>query len=332
MAPLASIAIATWNRCNLLAELILSLENQTLPRDDYVINVYDSSSPDGTRQVVEELAAIYDNIHYINVDVNSPAHKRNVAISETTTPIIIFMDDDMLAYPQLVDAHVRAQKSANGVAYCGQVRFPTRLVQSSNYFRFRDSRHLGPMRSGLDLENLPFQFIVIMNMSAKVEELRSKVGLFSEDFRSYACEDYEYGYRLAKAGIRMAYLEDALAIHREASHGVAVFSNKLRSMARESVPVLKQLVPAEELAGRTFDLEPITPAEELTTRLRKQLAQGMMNRQLAHLIQRYLEMTDKMPFFYSSALYQYLLAEAYYEGVQQRPQENQAQFGSTGAC
>ena len=322
MTPIATVAISTWKRSNLLAELIVSLENQTMQRDSYAINVYDSSSPDETQQIVTELASIYGNVHYVNVEINSPAHKRNVAIKEITTPVIIFMDDDLLAYPGLIEAHVSAQHNATGVAYCGQVRFPAQLVQNSNYFRYRDSRHLGPSRPGIDLNNLPFQFIVIMNMSAKPDELRSRVGMFSEEFRAYACEDYEYGYRLTKAGIRLAYLEDALAIHREASHGIGVFSEKLRSMSRESVPVLKQIIPATEFRGKGFDLEPVSEEESLRSRLRKQTLQALMNRYLATMVQYYLETTDSVPSLYFPPLYQYLLAHAYYEGVQQRSHES----------
>lgn len=177
----ATVIVTTWNRREVLEGLLAALGKQTLANADFEVLVCDSESTDGTRGAVEAAAKLYGNIHYVSISANNPSAKRNEGIQRARTDTVIFLDDDVIPEPGLVEAHVRAHEGATGVAFCGQVRYPATWVRRSNYFRFRDLRHIGPARR-LDPKNIPFWNIVVMNLSFKRSELLFHVGYFSEEF------------------------------------------------------------------------------------------------------------------------------------------------------
>lgn len=57
-----TVIVATYNRCDLLKEALMSLFEQTRDRYKYEIIVVDNNSTDNTRQVAQEFAANYDNV------------------------------------------------------------------------------------------------------------------------------------------------------------------------------------------------------------------------------------------------------------------------------
>ena len=165
MALKISVAIATWQRKTLLSRLILALEEQTVPRDDYEIIVCDSGSADGTSEMMVELCKRFTNIKYINLPINTLSAKRNEGIRRASAPIVLFMDDDLQPVKPFLEAHLRAHNAGENVVFCGQIRFPAKWIERSNYFRYRDSRHLGHTRPEINHMDIPYMMLVVMNLS-----------------------------------------------------------------------------------------------------------------------------------------------------------------------
>ena len=256
-----SVCIATWSRKNKLQEIIELLENQSMPREEYEIIVVDSCSPDGTDDLMSCLCAKFNNIKYIKDAANVLAVKRNVGIENSSSDIIVFMDDDVYPSNTFIESHFRANMDNKDTFYCGQIRFPEELCELSNYYFFRDSQHLKKKDSSKDL---PFNNIVVMNLSFR-KSFIGKTGKVDERFLGYGCEDIEFGYRVVKAGFKLRYLDEALAIHKEDSSDIVSYGKKLYKSGLYGDRVLKRICPEAEkainkgkkLIGFLLSLKPI---------------------------------------------------------------------------
>lgn len=311
-----SVIMATWNRCELLKKLILSLEDQSICQDSYQIIVCDSGSTDCTPEMMGQLTHTYNNLTYLNIETNNPAHKRNAAMHRAVAPLVVLMDDDLLVVQGFLEAHLRAHADVEKMAFCGQVRFPPDWVKASNHFRFRDSRHLGA-EFGEEKE-IPYHKIVMMNISFKREELSQLVGDVSETFPRYGFEDFEFGYRVAAAGIKLRYLQSALAYHYEAGGSVAQYARKLSIAARDSAPVLNHLVPEWSNTTLLRYLEPVSRHDTVRTQATKRVLSLLFQDSGRKIVQAFLEKTDHIGWLYAPWMFRYLGAAAYAEGVTSR--------------
>ena len=90
-----SIVIPTYNRKNLLKDMLESLFNQTYPEGKYEIIVCDDGSNDGTEEMVRELAKKSPcALKYYKQVNRGPASARNMGIKNAMGKIIGFTDDD----------------------------------------------------------------------------------------------------------------------------------------------------------------------------------------------------------------------------------------------
>ncbi|MDX1944599.1 MAG: glycosyltransferase [Pirellulaceae bacterium] len=93
---LITAAICTYNRYPQLSDALASLRGQSLPARDYQILVVDNS-PD--RELARRFAAdnAGSNCRFVGVDQPGLSRARNVAIAQSETPYLAFLDDDALA-------------------------------------------------------------------------------------------------------------------------------------------------------------------------------------------------------------------------------------------
>jgi glycosyltransferase involved in cell wall biosynthesis len=93
-----SIVIATYNRAELLADTLRSLETQQVPRTiKWEVVVVDNNSRDATRDVVERFrrAAVL-NIRYEFEPRQGQSFARNLGIESAAGGVIVFTDDDII--------------------------------------------------------------------------------------------------------------------------------------------------------------------------------------------------------------------------------------------
>lgn len=275
-----SACIATWKRADKLKDIILLLENQTIPQADYEIVVVDSKSPDHTKKTVLELQQRFDNIVYVEDADNVLAAKRNIGVERAKGDVIIFMDDDVYPTPGFMEAHLKANSQPERTFFCGQIRFPQEDVDRSNYYYFRDRQHLKEKDIGKDL---PFNNIVVMNLSFR-KEYFGKTGKVDERFIGYGCEDIEFGWRVKKAGFHLKYLPDALAIHREDSSSIVEYGNKLYKSGLYGARILKEVSPEAyaALSGRVGQLGYVLSLKPIQTCLESVLLRTDNERSAYH--------------------------------------------------
>lgn len=94
-----SIIIPTLNNAKYLKNALISVQNQTFPKDGYEIIVVDNGSTDNTRQVTEQIITAYPThqIRYIYEPEPGLLSGRHRGAKEAKGQVLVFVDDDIEA-------------------------------------------------------------------------------------------------------------------------------------------------------------------------------------------------------------------------------------------
>ncbi len=142
-----------------------------------------------------------------------PSSARNTGAAMARGCRIVFLDDDIVADPGFLAAHLDAAQQAPGAAVVGQ---SAPAVTATGWFgkaitdwwteRFRTMAAPGYRFGHTD--------VMSGNLSVP-RDLFAAIGGF--DTTLLCREDYELGYRLAQDGVRIVYAPDARGLHHDAS-------------------------------------------------------------------------------------------------------------------
>ncbi|MET0591513.1 MAG: glycosyltransferase family A protein, partial [Polyangiaceae bacterium] len=108
-APELSVVVATYNRANLLRELLADLEKQSLPPHAFEVVIVD----DGSKSPVKPALAGEKTSYALRVIEQSnagPAAARHHGISEARADVILIVDDDMRLPETLLEEHLRRHR------------------------------------------------------------------------------------------------------------------------------------------------------------------------------------------------------------------------------
>jgi glycosyltransferase involved in cell wall biosynthesis len=196
-----SVVIPSLNRADILARTIDRIEHQTVSRETYEVLVINNNSSDHTESVLSQKGAVYPNLRSFTQLKPGAAATRNVGIRESAGDIILFIDDDILADPQLVANHLKYHKEYPGNSVIGTVVSQWEKATDPFLRYLRDRGIFNPYSIAC---NRPMDFSYYHTGNASTSrKLLQGVGGFNEDFRVYGMEDIELGYRLEKQGCRM---------------------------------------------------------------------------------------------------------------------------------
>lgn len=203
--PLLSVLICTYNRAELLGKLLDSLRKQTLPVEDFELVVVDDGSSDNTRRVVEQLKASLP-VRYFYQNNAGLAVARNHGLYHVDAPIVLFLDDDDLATPSLLEEHVKTHQA-----------YPEEIYAVLGFTSLADDVSRKPLmhfvtKVGYYLSCYPlikhgdildYTYFWGGRTSCKTGLLRHH-GVFNPLF-TFGCEDIELGFRLSKHGLKVVY-------------------------------------------------------------------------------------------------------------------------------
>ncbi len=201
----ASVVIPTFNRADGLRTCLETLREQTASADSFEVVVVDDGSTDGTAAMLAAIDLPYRLVVERQPNAGAGA-ARNRGVEAATGRWCIFIDDDILVDPGLVEGHVRAQRERGGIVGVGGLRIRTVARQGgfSRYYRDWWTEHYRRFEDG---ERTPsFWDGYSGNLSVPRETLLAIGGYDESLARS---EDVELSYRLEQAGLEIAYVHDA---------------------------------------------------------------------------------------------------------------------------
>jgi GT2 family glycosyltransferase len=207
--PRLSVVIPTYQRRDSLLRTLASLGAQTLPAEAYEVIVVVDGSTDGTAEAVRRLTVPY-SLRVLEGSNRGRAKACNLGIRAAAGELVVLLDDDMEACPNLLAGHARAHGGPGERAVVGAAPIVT-SPDSPPLVRYKAKGF------SLRLEQLAqpgyrlhFRDTYTGNFSTRRDVLL-KVGGFDEAFEVYGHEDYELALRLQEAGVELAYSQEARA-------------------------------------------------------------------------------------------------------------------------
>lgn len=261
-----SVVVPTFQKVDLLSTTLEALTGQTYPAGALEVVVVDDCSGDDTGAFLEGLDPPYRltvETHAVN---RGRAAARNTGIRAASGDLVVFLDDDMRAEPDLVAEHVAFHERHPGSAVIGNALTAPELGQS-NVYSYLDTRGVHKLAPG---DRAPARYFLTNNSSVPRTALLA-AGLFDDSFASYGFEDMEIAYRLEReAGLRFWYCSAAVAYHIH-SHTLDELLAKRLEGARSSLPLLLRKFP-EKASDLSVDaLLPSSPSDPTALRMKKAL-------------------------------------------------------------
>lgn len=218
-APEVSVVVPTFRRPHLLQACIESFDDQADPATFEMV-VVDDGSRDETPALLDSLSRARPWLRWsLNKTNRGPAAARNRALEKACGRLVLFVDDDIAAAPDLVRTHVELHHKADDdrLAVLGLVRWhPSLRVTPFMHWLDRSGLQFGYdtwLREGP--VDVPASAFYTANLSMR-RGLVTEAGGFDERFPFPAYEDLELATRLTDRGLRMEYRPAALAYHRRA--------------------------------------------------------------------------------------------------------------------
>jgi hypothetical protein len=155
---------------------------------------------------------------------------RNRAIPLASSPLTLFVGDDMIPHADFVRGHLAAHRryKAAEVAILGRTEWSPRIPRNTLMDHIDG---IGAQQFSYhylqDEQEYDFRHFYTSNISLKTRFLQSLDRWFDTDFYLYGYEDTELGYRLANRGMRIVY-QSALGLEHSHYYNIWTFSARQR--------------------------------------------------------------------------------------------------------
>ena len=210
-----SVVICTLNREEPLIHVLELLKDQTVsPLEILVVDQSAEHQP----ATLNYLKDNRDRVRLLTMTPPSMTAARNLARREARGDLILFLDDDVLFYPTLVQNHLENFQDPNLGAVSGKVlydgseenEFPwaARITRSGKY-----------LRNFTTNQRCPVPTLYGCNMSIRRDVLEA-VGEFDLNlWGNFLWEDVDYALRIRKHGYQILYDPRAAVFHVMAQKG-----------------------------------------------------------------------------------------------------------------
>lgn len=202
-----AVLISTHNRRERLSACLDALRAQTQDPATFEVIVADDGSADGTAEMVEGYESPF-RLRALRLGKRGKPAALNAALEVCEAAICLFIDDDVIASPELVAAHVAAAEENPRLLGIG--RLTQRQPSRPDWFGRAYAAAWNERYDDLAGRAPDWADCYGANFSAPLDVLR-EIGGFDDTLD--AVEDIELGYRLCRAGCTPAYLPSAQAVH-----------------------------------------------------------------------------------------------------------------------
>jgi glycosyltransferase involved in cell wall biosynthesis len=186
-----------------------SLNTQTLDKNRFEVILVEDGSDQKHKARVEALMSEFFPYHrYLWQKSSGQGVARNLAMEHCLGRLILFLNDDAIAIPTLLDDHIKVHQEnpQEAVAVLGKFTVSPELPYSM--FARLHSEHAYGIFEGQ--AEIGWRGFYTCNISVKKSFL-DKYGKFDAQLRYY--EDVELGERLSHQGLRILYRPQILAYH-----------------------------------------------------------------------------------------------------------------------
>ncbi|MEP6878090.1 MAG: glycosyltransferase family A protein [Nitrosospira sp.] len=209
--PILSAVICTYNRASLLAKVLDSLCQQTLPAHNFEVVIINDGSVDDTEAVVAAYASRL-SLRYIYQRNAGLASAKNHGLFASCGEVVLFLDDDDIAKETLLEEHVKTHKEfpARHYAVLGYTALSPDISENSLMHFVTEIGHFLFSYSSLKHGDVLDYTYFWGGRSSCKRSLLLEFGTFNPIFR-FGCEDIELGYRLSKQGLRVIFNKNAIS-------------------------------------------------------------------------------------------------------------------------
>ena len=308
-----SVVISTWNRVEILLKILENFKNQTIDKQIFEIIICDSFSKDGTDKAINKfkLENIDINILYTNIKKNILASKRNHGINLSNGEIVVLIDDDCLPNNFFLETYLKEFKNLDEkIILNGVVDYPESYMKKSNYLKYRKSRHFQNDKYDNNRDfKLEANKIVAMNMAFKKSKAISETKYFNEEFLGYGFEDYDFGWRLIKAGFQLKK-SSAKIIHMELGSNFLGYLKKFYHLGRDGMNNLIKINYDAAQNSVYFKIE--------SNKFAIFFIKSLIFLKFFKFIEKIIANLEKMPYFYTPLFYRLALTSTYIRGCADR--------------
>lgn len=208
--PLLSVIIPTHNRSQMLARHLRALSRQTQPVGDFEVLVVADACDDDTAEVVAALCPqLPFRVQFISHSARSASATRNLGTTHAQGQIYLFLDDDVLAEPDLIAAHLKSGGENRVVMGYSKPAFPEKL----SFWQYSARLWWEDAFRAMRMPGYRFSYRDFFSGNVSMPAvLFHRVGGFDTTIR-VRLEDYELGLRLLKAGAEFCFAPQAIGHH-----------------------------------------------------------------------------------------------------------------------
>jgi GT2 family glycosyltransferase len=202
-----SVVVPSYNRRESLRRLLHALEHQTV--SDFEVVVVDDGSTDGTPEMLSALTPSYQ-LTVVQQPNAGPAAARNSGVERASAELILFLDDDVVPVPQLIEMHLAAHAMDPNAVVIGPMQPPVDWSRPA-WIRWEEEMlevQYQAMLSG-EYPCTPRQFYTANASLSRARFL--EVGGFDGAFKR--AEDVEMAYRMRDRGATFVFLHSAIVYH-----------------------------------------------------------------------------------------------------------------------
>lgn len=210
--PIISVIIPTHNRCASLNRTLDALCSQTYTLQQVEVIVVADGCTDGTMEMLRHYRTPY-TLRFFELSKQGPAAARNHGADHTTSPLLLFLDDDVEPTTTLIEAHVCAHMRQSCQVVIGP--YPP-VFHSASFFHIELMAWWKNVFNTMLQPGHRFTYRDLLSGNFSLEaKLFIRIGGF--DTALWAHEDYELGMRLIKAGVQFTIISEAMGYHHDKS-------------------------------------------------------------------------------------------------------------------